>query len=189
MDGVFISGEKIYLRPLEVETDLELLYKGENDPQVRDALFLALPASRENLRNRLQEWTKSKEIIAFTIIEPRTESPIGMTAFFRVDYIHRAAVFYLALLNSTYWGKGFGSEVTYLMVEYAFNTLNLNRIQLHVCAENSAAIKIYQKVGFNREGILRQAMYRQGAFVDFWVMGFLKSEYNEKHRTKVKGVT
>jgi RimJ/RimL family protein N-acetyltransferase len=63
------------------------------------------------------------------------------------------------------------------MVDYAFMTLNLNRIQLHVCAENTPAIKIYERVGFQKEGVLRQAMFRKGNYVDFWVMGILRSDW------------
>ncbi len=177
----FIEGNTIALRPLEVDEDLELFYRGENDPAVRHALFLSLPVSRSALKNRLRDWTESEEILAFIILDKKTESAIGATAFFRVDYVHRAAVFYIALLDTTIWGKGYGSEVTSLMMRYAFQTLNLNRIQLHVCTENKAAIQLYKKYGFIKEGVLRQAMYRDGGFVDFWVMGLLKNEWQE-HR-------
>ena len=101
---------------------------------------------------------------------------------FKYDFINRFAIFYLAILDSHNWSKGYGSEATMLMVNYAFQTLNLNRIQLHVCAENISAIKIYQKVGFVKEGVLRQAMYRRGGFVDFWVMGILKEEWGKAKR-------
>jgi RimJ/RimL family protein N-acetyltransferase len=179
MDSPFLIGEKIYLRPIEAE-DARLLSRGENDPIVRESLFLALPVSLTNEQEKVEQYIKSKDAIVLVIVEKETNKAIGQTAFFRIDYISRAAVFYIAILDPACWSKGYGSEATKLMVDYAFKTLNLNRIQLHVCAENSAAIKIYERVGFIKEGVLRQAMFRNGNYVDFWVMGILRSDWLEK---------
>lgn len=178
MSHIFLSGEKIYLSPIEPQ-DADFLTAGENDPEVREALFLALPVSREQQENKIQNFISSKDSIVFIIRERETNKPVGQTALFRIDYISRSAIFYLAILDKGCWSKGFGTEATQLMVDYAFETLNLNRIQLHVCAENTPAIKIYQKVGFVKEGVLRQAMYRNGDYVDFWVMGILKLDWEK----------
>jgi diamine N-acetyltransferase len=62
------------------------------------------------------------------------------------------------------------------MVDYAFKTLNLNRIQLHVYVGNARAVEVYKNVGFKVEGTLREAMYHNGAFCDFYVMGLLRSD-------------
>lgn len=176
LENPFLIGEKIYLRPVEPD-DAKFLAKGENNPVIREALFLALPVSLTNEQEKIEQYIKLKESTVFIIVEKETNQPVGQTAFFRIDYISRAAVFYLAILDPACWSKGFGSEATQLMVDYAFKTLNLNRIQLHVCAENTPAIKIYERVGFQKEGALRQAMFRNGNYVDFWVMGILRSDW------------
>ena len=176
MDFSFIIGKKVVLRPIELE-DAKFLCKGENDPIVRDALFLALPVNLTIEQEKIEHYIKSKEAIVLTIVEIETNKPVGQTAFFRIDYISRAAIFYLAILDPIYWSRGLGTEATQLMVDYAFKTLNLNRIQLHVCAENIPAIKIYQRVGFQKEGVLRQAMFRNGGYFDFWVMGILRDDW------------
>lgn len=176
LDNLFLKGEKIYLRPIELE-DAPLFSRGENDPIVRESLFLALPISLKTEQAKIEQYLQSKEAIVLTIIEKETSHPVGQTAFFRIDYISRAAIFYLAILDPAYWSKGLGAEATQLMVNYAFKTLNLNRIQLHVCAENVPALKIYQRVGFTKEGVLRQAMFRNGNYVDFWVMAILRSDW------------
>ena len=176
MHNPFLIGKKIHLRPVEAE-DAKFLSKGENDPIVRESLFLALPISLSSEQEKIEKYIKTKEAIVLTIIEQQSNKPVGQTAFFRIDYISRSAIFYLAILDPTHWSKGFGSEATQLMVDYAFETLNLNRIQLHVCAENTPAIKIYKRVGFIKEGVLRQAMFRNGNYVDFWVMGILRNDW------------
>ena len=176
MDNPFLIGEKIFLRPVEPE-DTKFLSWGENDPIVREALFLALPVSLTNEQEKIEQFIKSQDAIVLIIVEKESNKPVGQTAFFRIDYISRAAIFYLAILDPAYWSKGLGTEATQLMVDYAFKTLNLNRIQLHVCAENMPAIKIYKRVGFIKEGVLRQAMFRNGNYVDFWVMGILRNDW------------
>ena len=176
MDNPFLVGNKIYLSPIESK-DLEFLCQTQNHPGVREALFMALPVFLETEEEKIKQYITSKDAIVLTIVEKDTNVPVGQTALLRIDYVSRAAVFYLAILRPECWSKGFGTEATQLMVDYAFDTLNLNRIQLHVYAENLLAIKIYQKVGFSREGILRQAMYRKGAYCDFWVMGLLREEW------------
>ncbi|UCE07011.1 MAG: GNAT family N-acetyltransferase, partial [bacterium] len=119
MDNPFLIGEKIYLRPIEAE-DAKFLSKGENDPIVRESLFLAFPVSSTNEQEKIEQYINSKDAVVLIIVEKETNKPVGQTAFFRIDYISRAAVFYLAILDPAYWSKGLGTEATQLMVDYAF---------------------------------------------------------------------
>lgn len=176
----FLQGSKIYLRPLEAD-DAELLCHGENDEKIREALFLALPISPAAEVEKIQKFIAAKDTIILTIVLKENNEPVGQTAFFRIDYISRTAIFYIAILNPKFWSGGIGGETTQLMVKYAFLTLNLNRIQLHVNSENLPAIKIYQRCGFEKEGVLRQAMYKNGRYFDFWVMGVLRENWLEKN--------
>ncbi len=172
----FAKGEKIYLRPVE-ETDLELFYFGKNNPDVRETLFLFFPMTYEQVKNEIQTIFSSKENLTFTIVENKTDIPVGQTSFVRIDYVSRMATFFLAIWNPGYWSKGYGTEATRLMVEYGFDILNLNRIQLHVAVENQNAIKAYEKCGFKTEGTLRQAMYHHNRYCDFHLMAILRSEF------------
>ncbi len=63
------------------------------------------------------------------------------------------------------------------MVDYGFLTLGLNRIQLQVWVDNIAGVKAYERAGFKREGMLRQAMFHDGKYCDFLVMSILREEY------------
>ena len=112
--------------------------------------------------------------ILFTICNKEDSEPVGQTALFRIDWIGRMATFYLAIAEKEKWSKGFGKETTQLMIDYGFETLNLNRIQLHVSIENRHAVKLYKKVGFSIEGTLRQAMFHHNRYDDFYLMALLK---------------
>ena len=182
LKNLFLNGSKIYLRPLEND-DAEFLCNGENDEKVRETLFLALPISPSDEAEKIRKFIAAKDTIIFTITLKKNNDAVGQTAFFRIDYVSRSAIFYLAILNPKFWSAGIGSEATQLMVKYAFLTLNLNRIQLHVNSENVPAIKIYQRCGFEKEGVLRQAMFKNGRYFDFWVMGVLRDEWLKKNVT------
>ncbi len=172
----FVEGEKVYLRPIE-EQDLQLIYFGKNNPLVRETLFLFYPITLEQVKQEITTYITSKENLYFTIVEKKTDIPIGQTAFVRIDYVSRMATYFLAIYNPNYWSKGYGTEATKLMVEYGFDILNLNRIQLHVAVENQFAVRAYKKCGFIIEGTLREAMYHHNKYCDFYLMSILRSEF------------
>jgi RimJ/RimL family protein N-acetyltransferase len=174
-----MGGEKIYLRPLE-EFDNELFYFGRNDPSVRETLFLFRPYTKIDIKEEVDNWLKNNENILFTICENESEKAIGLTGLYRVDYVSRAAVFFIAIYDPDFWSKGYGGEATRLVIEYSFDILNLNRIQLHVSVDNEKGVKAYKKAGFTIEGTLREAMYHNDEYVDFYVMGLLRKEYYKK---------
>jgi RimJ/RimL family protein N-acetyltransferase len=175
----FIEGEKIYLRPFE-ESDINLVQYGKNNTAVRETLFLFSPMTQKQVQQEILAWSEGKDFTLFTICRKEDDIPVGQTAFVRIDFVSRAAVFYIAIYDDEYWSKGYGKEATSLMVEYGFDILNLNRIQLHVSSENEKGIKAYQKAGFSVEGVLREAMYHHNRYVDFYVMGILRKEFYDK---------
>lgn len=176
MKNPFLIGNQIYLRAME-DGDEEIVAQTENHPDARDTLFYALPASIDSIHAKWNKLRDDSSSIVFIICNKNPDKPIGITAFHRIDWVSRMAIFYIAIADSENRSKGFGSEAMRLNIEYAFNTLNLNRIQLHVAIKNEKAISVYKKSGFVIEGTLRQAMFRNGKYHDFYVMGLLKEEY------------
>jgi RimJ/RimL family protein N-acetyltransferase len=175
MRDVFLEGDKVILTPME-EEDAEFLRTMENDPEVRYTLFLYRPLSREFAQKKVREMISSPDILMFMIMDKESGQIAGQTGLVRIDFVSRAAVFYIAIHDKASRSKGFGTEATQLMVDYAFQTLNLNRLQLHVNSENTPAVHIYKKAGFEIEGTLRQAMYHGGKYCDFYVMGKTRGE-------------
>ncbi len=176
----YCEGENIYLRPYDEVNDLTMFYFGENNSMIRDSLFLYSPITKEDAKNKINEWVSKSENKIFTICESKTDKPIGITGLFRVDQISRSGVFYIAIYNPQFWSKGCGKEATQLVLEYSFDILNLNRIQLHVATTNKKGINVYKAKGFTIEGTLREAMYHNNKYVDFYVMGILRKEFYKK---------
>jgi RimJ/RimL family protein N-acetyltransferase len=74
-------------------------------------------------------------------------------------------------------GRGLGTDATALVLRHAFDTLNLNRVWLHVFEDNPGAIHVYEKLGFVREGVLREDNFRGGRYRDTVAMGILRADW------------
>jgi RimJ/RimL family protein N-acetyltransferase len=97
--------------------------------------------------------------IGFTIYERATQKPIGNTALHAVDHRNRSAVFGILIGEPEARGKGFGTETTRLMLDYAFTALGLHSVML-TCAEfNRAGRRAYEKAGFRELGRRRQCRW------------------------------
>ncbi len=175
---IFIDGNKIYLRSYK-PADMKMITQLENHPDPRSTLFYALPTTHQQQKDRIEKLLNDPNAILLTICAKENDQPIGQTSLLRIDWIGRMAIFYIGIAAKENWSRGYGSESTKLIIDYAFKTLNLNRIQLHVAVENEAALKVYRKVGFTIEGTLREAMYHHGRYSDFYVMGLLQREYEK----------
>ncbi|KAI0086778.1 acyl-CoA N-acyltransferase [Irpex rosettiformis] len=82
-------------------------------------------------------------------------------------------------LTQTRWGKGYGTEILKWLIRYSFEGLALNRLSLTVWSSNTSAIRLYERIGFQHEGRIREGTLKEGRFVDKVVMGLLAREYHE----------
>src|SRR5207245_2612552 len=105
--------------------------------------------------------------------------PIGVAGLRDIDFKNRRAEFGISIGDRAAWGQGYGTEATQLIVNYAFGRLNLQRVYLHVLEYNERAVRCYLKVGFRKEGTLRQDHYHDGRYWDSHVMGILRHEWEQ----------
>jgi RimJ/RimL family protein N-acetyltransferase len=179
MRNVFLAGTRVYLRPLERE-DTAHFVAWVNDPQVTRTLLLHRPMTLEAEEEFLANITKSERDVVLGIVARVSDDLIGITGLHQIDGKDRHAVFGIFIGEVSEWGKGYGTEATRLMVEYAFDTLNLHRVWLHVLEHHAAAIRLYRKVGFQQEGVLREALFREGRYHNLITMAILRDEWRAR---------
>ena len=115
--------------------------------------------------------------MAFAIRLRDEEQILGTVGLDEIEWTNRVASLGIGIGDSENWGKGYGTEATRLLVDYAYNELNLYRLQLTVFEFNARAISLYEKMGFRREGNFREFIERDGKRHDMLLYGLLRSEW------------
>ncbi len=101
---------------------------------------------------------------------------IGTCQLHTIDPVHRSAELQIRIGDPAHQGQGHGTEAVARLLDFAFQDLNLNRVYLHVFADNARARRVYEKAGFRTEGVLRAAAHIDGRYVDVLVMGVLRAD-------------
>lgn len=83
-------------------------------------------------------------------------------------------------LGESFQGKGLVTKSCRVLIDYAFNELKLNRVEMRCAVENAKSRKIPVKLGFKEEGIIRQSEWLHDRFVDFVIYGLLADEWRNK---------
>ncbi|WP_368505050.1 GNAT family N-acetyltransferase [Alkalihalophilus sp. As8PL] len=94
-----------------------------------------------------------------------------------LNELDNRARYAVGLFDPSVWGMGLGSEITHLILRYAFKDLSLHRVDLRVLEYNKRAIKCYEKCGFIKEGIEREAALIEGNYETDVMMSILNREY------------
>ncbi|MFD6417056.1 GNAT family N-acetyltransferase [Streptomyces sp. NPDC060194] len=85
-------------------------------------------------------------------------------------------------LGEAMWGRGYGTEAARAVLGWAFDTLDLNRVQAEVDTRNDGSARVLEKLGFVREGTLREDCVVAGVVSDSWVYGLLRREWSPEAR-------
>jgi RimJ/RimL family protein N-acetyltransferase len=175
-----IIGKKVRLRPIERD-DLPRFVTWFSDPDVRRYLLVYLPFSLaqeerwfENLLGRLE---RQEDVLLG--IETTEGVHIGNIGLHGIDWQNRQAELGIAIGEKAYWNQGYGSDAIRTLLVLAFREMNLHRVFLRVDRENGRGIRCYEKAGFRREGVLRDVIFKDGAYQDQFIMSILESEFNE----------
>jgi ribosomal-protein-alanine N-acetyltransferase len=101
---------------------------------------------------------------------------IGWCSLARWNPDYRSAALGYCFDDSA-WGQGYATETAHAVLEWAFDTLDLNRVQAETDTRNVASARVLEKLGFVREGTLREDCVVDGEVSDSWVFGLIKREW------------
>lgn len=173
-----LYGERVRLRGLERE-DIPTFIRWFNDPEVRQYLLMYEPMSKAKEEQWFETHLAKRDEFLFAI-EALMEGEwvhIGNVGLHRIDWKNRTAVFGIVLGEKALWGQGLGTDAARTMLRFAFEELNLHRVELEVFEFNPRAARCYEKAGFQHEGVRRQALFRDGRYHDAHWMGILQEEF------------
>ena len=179
MNAVFLQGEKCDLRLLTPEDASERYLQWFHDEETcRYNAHHQFPMTEAALRGYLDRLASSKTELILAISEKGSGRHVGNVALQSIDWVARTAELAIIVGEKDCRGKGIGREACRLIVRHGFGALGLNRIWLGTMAPNVGMQRVAEELGFKREGVLRQANFHGGAFVDGYLYGLLASEFH-----------
>ncbi|CAL9295732.1 GNAT family N-acetyltransferase [Streptomyces sp. SudanB91_2054] len=171
-----LTGERTVLRPF-TEADAARMGEIVGDPEVRR--FTGSPG-HELTPELLRSWYGSRSAqpdrLDLAVTDPADGEVLGEVVLHAWVPEGRSCTF-RTLIGARGRGRGIGTEATRLIVGYAFEELGLHRVQLDAYAFNDRALRVYEKVGFVREGVRREVERRDGVWVDEVLMAVLDHEW------------
>jgi RimJ/RimL family protein N-acetyltransferase len=172
-----LEGRLVRLRSIEPE-DAGRLNPMFNDPAVLAGLTMAMPQASSGF-HEWHEAVRRRDDEIELIIETLEGEAIGACGVRGLNERNRAGNLGIWIARP-YWGRGFGTDAVRTLCRFAFRHMNLQRVDLHVYANNLRGRRAYEKVGFRLEGTLRRAQFVSGEYVDELVMGLLAEELTEE---------
>lgn len=172
-----IRGDRVILRPLAAG-DADAMYASLQDAEGNRLTGTQRSFTQAEIRRWCEGVGLAEGRIDCAITSPEDGRYLGEAVLNDIDEVNRSANFRIALAGPELYGRCFGSEAARLLLAYGFQELELNRIELEVFAFNPRALRVYEKLGFKREGVRREVLFMDGNFHDSIVMGVLASEFS-----------
>jgi diamine N-acetyltransferase len=176
-----LTGKNIRLRAIE-PTDLDLLYKWENDPDNWLISNTVTPFSRHVLSRYIEQAHKDihearqlRLMIDLAGDPDRVTETIGTVDLFDYDPVHRRAGVGILIACSGHRMKGYATETLTLLIRYAFENLHLHQLYCNISAGNEASLNLFRKLGFVKVGVKRDWLKDGTGWLDVYLLQLVSS--------------
>jgi len=169
-----MNAKRVSLRALGTE-DLERTLVWVNDPEVTRFTGTVYPISGSEHQLWYQELLKDGKRRMFAVVTADGRH-IGNVGLKNIDWIARKAEVMFYIGEAQFRGKGYGKEAIAALVDFAYQRLNLRRLYANAFSYNERSIKSLERCGFQREGLLKDDVFRDGRYHDVVVLGVLRKE-------------
>lgn len=169
--------DNITLRAIEQE-DGSLLKELINDPEIESMVVgWSFPVSTEQQSNWISNQANSNSTVRF-VIDVKNVGGVGIVSLSGIDFKNRTAVLNVKIKNEDkIRNKGIGYESINMLIDYAFNQLNMNCLIASILEYNIPSQRLFEKCGFVKEGTLRKRVYKNGKYHDLLSYSLLRSDY------------
>ena len=176
MEIVGLRGEKVRLVPVDRAQHLDNAIRWMNDPEVTRYMTLTIGVTPGMEEEWIQRVQKRDTDFVWAILDDRGRH-IGFTGLHRIDWRNRKAASGIVIGDREAWGRGYATDVMRVRTKFAFETLNLHRIESEAFVENEASQKALERIGYKREGVLRKRLWSEGRWHDTIAYAILDEDY------------
>jgi [ribosomal protein S5]-alanine N-acetyltransferase len=173
-----ITTPRVVLRWIS-EDDIDSLYEIFSDPQVMRYWSTVPLASREaaaELQREIAAGNETETMFKWGVALRDSDIVIGTATLFNLSLDNGRAELGYAMARA-HWGKGYMNEALQALVSYAFEVMELRRLEADVDPRNAASIRTLERLGFQREGFLRERWHVNGEIQDALFYGLLRREW------------
>lgn len=168
-EKLLIEGNRVYLRTL-TESDATERYCSWLNDQTVNKYLETRSATIESLKKYIKEKNENPDCLFLGIFLKNTAEHIGNIKLEPIELGKKRAVLGLLIGDKRMWGKGFGTEVVKILVDWTFENIEINEIELGVITENQAAVKVYEKAGFKVNRIEKDKIKHDDIYYDIYHM-------------------
>ena len=181
VNGNLLRGQSVWLTALDRST-VPIIARWEQDIEFLRLLDSspAHPRTEEEIARWIDSEQRSSNNFLFGIRLLDTDDLIGWVELDGVAWTHQTSSLAIAIGNRSMWGQGYGAEAMTLVLQFAFAELNLHGVHITVFSYNERAIKLYESLGFVREGAYREYIHRDGQRHDMLLYGMLRREWETR---------
>ena len=171
-----IQGTSVYLRPVTLR-DASIIRKWHNDPELIQLARIGrekttLKQERADIRNA----RRSKEQAYHMIVKQSDDTAIGFLRFNFIDMPSNNVWLRVMIGEKTVWGKGYARDALEAYLRWLFDDVGIHRVTLECYSTNTRAVRFYERLGFQKEGVLREAVLIDGTYHDIFSFGLLKRD-------------
>ena len=171
-----ITGKKIILRTIE-KRDIAKIKDWNYGPQIADVYSSRFPISDKEQYNWFHRQRKDSFKKKFMIQTKRGKRPVGLLGLMDIDQLNKCCEIGILIGEKNYSGKGYAQDAMKAVLDFLFTQMNFNCVYLYVFETNTRAIEFFRKLGFKKDGVLRECVFKQGRYISKFVMSILKKDY------------
>lgn len=174
-----IYGQKVRIRALEPE-DMEMLRETTNDPGTERLIAgWSFPVSKGEQMKWYESVVADKVNKRFAIEVLETGEAVGMISLTNINWKNRSAFHAIRLGSNVPKGKGIGTDAVMAIMRYAFDELQMVRLDGAWVEYNERSLGMYKKCGWKVEGVKEKAKYHNGKYYSVLIGGILREDYEE----------
>jgi RimJ/RimL family protein N-acetyltransferase len=175
MEIIGLRGERVRLVPPDATLHLENALRWFNDPEVTELLDLYWGVTRRQEVAFFERMETQRDHDLHWAILASDARHIGFIALHQIDWRMRSATGGLVIGDRDAWGRGYATDAVRTRTRFAFEQLNLHRIEGHTM--NPAMRRVYEKCGYRHEGTARKKRWRNGRWLDAELYAILDEDY------------
>ena len=179
MKNVRLEGERVYLRSITYE-DTDLIVKWRNQENVFRYFFYRGVFDKEGHERWIREKIEKGIVEQFMVCLKDSDRPVGCTYLRDIDYDNKKAEYGVFIGEEDVRGNGIGKEILNITVNYAFDSLGLHRVYARVREDNYSSLYSFLHSGFEKEALLRDAVFCDGKYINVVILGRLNDKDQEE---------